>query len=742
MTKHGTNRDTFVPSATDASAASHEAAYTAAAAGASGQETAVYTYTDPQGISYPAYGQAADGSAVTGVQYPAYNSSAYNNSYNQAVNDYASAALSYGYSASSASTAPSSATYTQYQQSQYQSKTRPVYSNNQVIRRCWPNDNSGPRPQRPDQQVYCDVCKISCVSQQAFDAHLKGQQHQKKVKIASGSSGNGDPKVGNQLLNPVLMMCTLCEVPCSGSEAYAAHMRGSKHQKVLTLHQRMGKPIPNMAPVPATTPADTSAGALRVMGTPTMNFKEGGCLSTTDNKNGANGSAESGTVDQTEADIAAIRSLDQVIAQAKNSSGTTSSSSTPAVLRRPEPIGEEQVVSVSPRDGKPASFYCKICECAIGDATARDQHLRGKRHRYSYKQKVDPRVEAEVFPKPRPEAADRAVKPVSSASPAPTISKPVTQSSGSTGVRPVRPVQRTGSTYQPRNPGHGGNNWGYSGYSQNYGWSSPNARQAMPRYRPPTSGYMPRYPPHHSYSPMAPGYGNRQPFPRLPGPMHGYRQPGYGYQPTLPAAHYPHRPQVRPFRGPPAAPELVHHQDPGPSDQNMFPIPLTEDDHLILKKHSLISPSAEELDFVFKLLDRVEEALKLVSDDLMVTPADANMDEVEIKVPTRVLKGLMRVGPAAEQLLLATDDETDVVVMCADKPTKLLQKRVMERLPVNLAKLCDSSHVTVGLEEDEYTIRVTDVMPGKGKRWSVRISLTSPLMRSVNVIQSILTQGE
>lgn len=687
----------------------------------------MYAYTDPQGISYPAYGQGAGGSVASGIQYPAYNSSGYNNSYNQAVNDYASAALSYGYSAPAP--APSASQYSGH----YQSKTRPVYSNNQVIRnKSWQNDGSGPRAPRPDQQVYCEVCKISCVSQQAFDAHLKGQQHQKKEKMAS-ASGNGDSKVGNQILNPVLMMCALCEVPCSGPEAYAAHMRGSKHQKVLSLHQRMGKPIPHMPPVPTTTvPADSSAGSLRVMGTPTMNFREGGCLSTTDKKDDANGSA-AGSSDQTEADIAAIRSLDEVIAQAKNNSGTSSSGSA-AVLRRPEPIGEDHVVSVSPRDGKPASFYCKICDCAIGDAVARDQHLRGKRHRYSYKQKVDPHIEAEVFPKPRPDGTDAAAK--SGVSP--------TASSGSKagnpspapmpGLRPVRPAQRAG----PRAPGYGGNNWGYSGYSQNYGWNGPAARQPMPRYRPPAAagGYMPRYPPQYSYAPMAPAYGSRQPFARMPGPMAGYRQPGYGYHPNPPAAHYPHRAPVRPFRGPPAAaPEPVYQPEAGPSERGLFPIPLTEDDHLILKKHSLICPAADELDFVFKLLNTVEEALKLVSDDLMVKQDKVyDPEATDMKVPARVLKGLMRVGPAAEQLLLAGDDEADVVVMCADKPTKSLQKQVMERLPIHLAKLSDPTHVTVGLEEDEYTIRVTDMMmmSGKGKKWSVRISLTSPLMRSVN----------
>ena len=43
------------------------------------------------------------------------------------------------------------------------------------------------------------------------------------------------PKVGNAL------RCELCDVTCTGSDAYAAHIRGAKHQKVIKLHTRLGK---------------------------------------------------------------------------------------------------------------------------------------------------------------------------------------------------------------------------------------------------------------------------------------------------------------------------------------------------------------------------------------------------------------------------------------------------------------------------------------------------------------------
>lgn len=37
-------------------------------------------------------------------------------------------------------------------------------------------------------------------------------------------------------------------VTCTGNDAYTAHVRGLKHQKVVKLHQKLGKPIPSVDP--------------------------------------------------------------------------------------------------------------------------------------------------------------------------------------------------------------------------------------------------------------------------------------------------------------------------------------------------------------------------------------------------------------------------------------------------------------------------------------------------------------
>lgn len=74
-----------------------------------------------------------------------------------------------------------------------------------------------------------DLCfyKVMILFFQTYREHLEGQKHKKKeaamkAGTASSSSGRGSQ---NQL------RCELCDVTCTGADAYAAHIRGSKHQK-------------------------------------------------------------------------------------------------------------------------------------------------------------------------------------------------------------------------------------------------------------------------------------------------------------------------------------------------------------------------------------------------------------------------------------------------------------------------------------------------------------------------------
>lgn len=53
----------------------------------------------------------------------------------------------------------------------------------------------------------------------------------------------------------------------------------------------------------------------------------------------------------------------------------------------------------------------------------------------------------------------------------------------------------------------------------------------------------------------------------------------------------------------------------------------------------------------------------------------------------RALKGVMRVGLLAKGLLLRGDRDVRLVVLCHDRPTVTLLKRVAADLPLHLARL-------------------------------------------------------
>lgn len=115
------------------------------------------------------------------------------------------------------------------------------------------------------QVFYCEVCKISCAGPQTYKEHLDGQKHKKREQAsklsdaqkahtgaAGGESGSGMQAAAN--VSPggtqrnagvsggsggfgrssLVIRCELCDVACTGRDAYSAHLRGMKHQKVFS----------------------------------------------------------------------------------------------------------------------------------------------------------------------------------------------------------------------------------------------------------------------------------------------------------------------------------------------------------------------------------------------------------------------------------------------------------------------------------------------------------------------------
>lgn len=88
---------------------------------------------------------------------------------------------------------------------------------------------------------------------QTYQTHLDGKSHKKKV--TQQKSGVATAKSNSAFY------CELCDVLCSNKDGLEAHMRGAKHNKVVNLHRKMGKPIP----VPKTSTSSASGSQKTVM---------------------------------------------------------------------------------------------------------------------------------------------------------------------------------------------------------------------------------------------------------------------------------------------------------------------------------------------------------------------------------------------------------------------------------------------------------------------------------------------
>ncbi|XP_041854836.1 spermatid perinuclear RNA-binding protein-like isoform X2 [Melanotaenia boesemani] len=131
------------------------------------------------------------------------------------------------------------------------------------------------------------------------------------------------------------------------------------------------------------------------------------------------------------------------------------------------------------------------------------------------------------------------------------------------------------------------------------------------------------------------------------------------------------------------------------------------DDRHVMAKHASIYPAPEELEAVQTLVSTVEGALKKVSDwmdDLKKSSGttsisdetDGNMveeDAAETKSEaTSVLCGVMRVGLVAKGLLIKDDMDLELVLMCREKPTKLLLYTVSANLPLQIQTMTDDRY--------------------------------------------------
>ncbi|CAL9707988.1 unnamed protein product [Knipowitschia caucasica] len=551
----------------------------------------------------------------------------------------------------------------------------------------FPNKQLRPKqPPKPPQIHYCDVCKISCAGPQTYKEHLEGQKHKKKEAASKvsqssssgGSSGGSLPRGAQNQLH-----CELCDVSCTGADAYAAHIRGAKHQKVVKLHTKLGKPIPSSEP---SLTSSSSASGLKST-TSTSNSSSSGSFSLSTSSSylkpvnivsGVTGKSPTSSLSVTSAkkvitpkinfvggnklqttlkpdEMKSESSKSVAAAGAQESKGESldsiSSSALAALQNDVQPVGYDYVEEVRNDEGKVIRFHCKLCECSFNDPNAKEMHLKGRRHRLQYKKKVNPDLQVEVKPSIR-----------------------------------ARKIQEEKMRKQMQKEEY------WRRREEEERW-----RMEMRRYE------------EDMY------------WRRMEGDQHHWddrrRMPDSGFQQCPPGLL-----GVRPGL-------------PGMQPQGLLPQrrPDSSDDRYVMSKHAVIYPSEDELQSIQKIVSITERALKLVSD--IITEQDTGKEEDKDKdkekkeTPAKdrsgTLKGVMRVGVLAKGLLLGGDKSVNLVLLCSDKPTRTLLSRIVEHLPAQLA--------VVSPEKYEVKASVAEaaivLSSGSEPKMNVNITLTSPLMR-------------
>lgn len=246
-------------------------------------------------------------------------------------------------------------------------------------------------PTTSTQLFYCEVCKISCAGPQTYKEHLDGQKHKKREQAAKTAQTNPPQTSQQSRSNQNIIRCELCDVSCTGRDAYAAHIRGTKHQKTIKLHQKLGKPIPaevSLA-IPTTTPAPkqpsgvtgTQPGVVTISAPPVINVQAAAInknLKTVPQKmNFVSGSVLKTLAEEKSMDVGASA------VSASGSGGSGDNVEMEHIEEDVEPVGREYIEMIP--EGKIITFHCKLCDCKFNDPNAKDMHLKGRRHRLAYK---------------------------------------------------------------------------------------------------------------------------------------------------------------------------------------------------------------------------------------------------------------------------------------------------------------------------------------------------------------------
>ncbi|XP_011692948.1 PREDICTED: zinc finger RNA-binding protein isoform X2 [Wasmannia auropunctata] len=519
------------------------------------------------------------------------------------------------------------------------------------------------QPPKPQQLHYCDVCKISCAGPQTYREHLEGQKHKKKeasLKVPQQPPARG---AGNSL------RCELCDVTCTGNDAYAAHIRGAKHQKVVKLHTKLGKPIPSadptvLNPKPAAAAKAATTKKPTVTATPKINFVASGNLGTVN---------QNQTAEVKQEEPAAEETVEESTVDEKDI----------------QPVGQEYIEENKSEDGKIISFNCKLCECRFNDPNAKDMHMKGRRHRFAYKKKVNPDLIVDMKPslKQRKMLEEK-----------------------------LRRQQMRDEYLRRREE------------INQLGPMGPMMDEEMMYWE-----ERRRYEEECEYYEWYRRYGRGPGAPPMPRPFQG-------------------PPPMMMFPGPQRRPDssddkhvLAHHTTIYPKEQELLAVQkIVSNTEKALKfvsdalaeagkKNTPANANATAAATVpaAGTPQANADALKKEEADKKkaITPqkedgSDGNLFSFQKeKEDSRILRGVMRVGNLAKGLLLSGDNHVCLVVLCAEKPTRTLLNKVAEILPGELKNVSPEETYNVGKHPESAALTVS------GGTVTVSVTLTSPLMR-------------
>ncbi|XP_020603163.1 zinc finger RNA-binding protein-like [Orbicella faveolata] len=430
--------------------------------------------------------------------------------------------------------------------------------------------------------------------------------------------------------------CELCDVTCTGTDAFAAHLKGSKHQKVHVLPCLLYN---------KETMITLYLQRKEILGLVAEKF-----------------------------DLANYTGVD-----------------------KSKIVGGEYLEEIKNDDGKVVSFHCKLCECKFNDPNAKEAHLAGRRHRLSYKKKVQPDLVVDV----KPGGRGRLSKMQEDKFRRQWEQEQYWQWKKGRHEEEIRRWEEE-EYYRRVEEERFWEEERHRRYeAEFFEWGAP-GRMGPPRGPPGPMG--PR--------PLMEGVGDMVPPQPMPRPR--YDTPDDRLVMAKHSAIYPNEQELQ------AVQKIVSASEKA--------LKLVSD--LIAEQDLAAQPKKEGETAIKKEKEEAKDEVKMEvkesdegSDEKK--EEDDKKDPSKQSSPPRALKGVMRVGVLAKGLLLHERLDVDLVVLCHDKPTKTLMNRVAELLPAHLTKVTEEKYeIKVAYEEAAIKI-VTTTDP----KVVVTITLTSPVMR-------------